>query len=74
MPAKLFFPGIEIPTNKQKMVAEMSYTSVATVVESWEGIRRLPSYEEVAGVKLFRRYVNSFFVSHDGARFLLSFL
>jgi hypothetical protein len=41
------------------MVADMSYTAVSTVVESWEGIRRTKDYEEVAGVKLFRRYALS---------------
>jgi hypothetical protein len=37
------------------MVADMSYVAVSTVVESWEEIRRMENYEEVAGVKLFRR-------------------
>jgi hypothetical protein len=36
------------------MVADMSYTTVSRVVDSWELMRRIDNYEEIAGVKLFR--------------------
>jgi hypothetical protein len=35
------------------MVADMSYSTVSNVIDSWECIRRTPNYEEVVGVKLF---------------------
>jgi hypothetical protein len=37
------------------MVNEMSYNTISMVVESWEQLRRVPNYEEVAGVHLFQR-------------------
>jgi len=37
------------------MVADMSYTTVSYVIDSWEEIRRLPNYEEQTGVLLFEK-------------------
>ncbi len=37
------------------MVADMSYTTVSQVIESWEKIRRTENYEEKVGTKLFQR-------------------
>ena len=42
------------------MVAEMSYNTVSNVVESWEMIRRIDNYQEVAGVTLFKMCVSLF--------------
>jgi hypothetical protein len=39
------------------MVQELSYTVTKNVLESWEHIRRMKNYEQVAGVKLFNKYV-----------------
>jgi hypothetical protein len=39
------------------MVQELSYTVTKNVLESWEHIRRMKNYEQVAGVKLFGKYV-----------------
>ena len=36
------------------MVAEMSYYTVSNVVESWEMLRRIPDFQEKAGVELFK--------------------
>jgi hypothetical protein len=35
------------------MVADMSYSTVSSVLNSWELVRRTPNYEEVVGVQLF---------------------
>jgi hemoglobin-like flavoprotein len=37
------------------MVAELKYATIAHVIESWEKIRRMKNYEEVAGAKLFQK-------------------
>lgn len=37
------------------MVADMSYSTVSSVIDSWEEIRRMPDYEEKAGVALFQK-------------------
>lgn len=37
------------------MVQELSYTVTNSVLESWEQIRRIKNYEQVAGVKLFEK-------------------
>ena len=37
------------------MVADMSYSTVSQVIESWEKIRREPNYEEKTGKKLFQK-------------------
>ena len=37
------------------MVAPMDYKIVATVMESWEKVRRLPDYLEIVGPKLFAK-------------------
>jgi hypothetical protein len=37
------------------MVQELSYTVTNNVLESWEQIRRIKNYEQVAGVKLFEK-------------------
>ena len=39
------------------MVADMSYSTVSSVIDSWEEIRRLPNYEEKTGVDLFVKWV-----------------
>jgi hypothetical protein len=36
------------------MVADMSYSTVIDVVESWEAIRIIENYEETTGVELFK--------------------
>jgi hypothetical protein len=41
--------------NTVTMVADMSYSTVSSVIDSWEEIRRLPSYEEKTGVMLFQK-------------------
>lgn len=38
------------------MVAEMSYSTVSSVIDSWEMVRRMDNYEEVVGCKLFERF------------------
>ena len=35
------------------MVADMSYSTVSNVLNSWERVRRTPNYEEIVGVDLF---------------------
>jgi hypothetical protein len=35
------------------MVADMSYSTVSNVIDSWEQVRRTDNYEEVVGTKLF---------------------
>eukprot|EP00934_Nitzschia_sp_Nitz4_P008672 Nitzschia sp. Nitz4//scaffold19_size178191//46688//47298//NITZ4_001964-RA/size178191-augustus-gene-0.47-mRNA-1//1//CDS//3329540640//8662//frame0 len=35
------------------MVADMSYSTVSSVIDSWEEIRRLPDHEEKTGCALF---------------------
>uniref|UniRef100_A0A7R9ZQC7 Globin domain-containing protein n=1 Tax=Craspedostauros australis TaxID=1486917 RepID=A0A7R9ZQC7_9STRA len=37
------------------MVADMSYHTVANVIESWELIRRMPNYEQRIGTALFQK-------------------
>jgi hypothetical protein len=37
------------------MVADMSYSTVSLVIDSWEEIRRIPKYEEKTGVLLFKK-------------------
>lgn len=37
------------------MVADMSYSTVSQVIESWEKIRRTENYEEKVGTRLFQR-------------------
>jgi hypothetical protein len=37
------------------MVADMSYTTVSRVLDSWELIRRLPNFEEKTGILLFQK-------------------
>jgi hemoglobin-like flavoprotein len=39
------------------MVKELSYSTHSHVMESWEQVRRIKNYEEVAGAVLFQRYV-----------------
>eukprot|EP00934_Nitzschia_sp_Nitz4_P009210 Nitzschia sp. Nitz4//scaffold100_size80364//9341//9924//NITZ4_005333-RA/size80364-augustus-gene-0.6-mRNA-1//1//CDS//3329532061//9200//frame0 len=38
------------------MVADMSYSTVSQVIETWEAIRRKENYEEAVGTKLFQRF------------------
>jgi hypothetical protein len=35
------------------MVADMSYTTVSNVIDSWEEVRRTDNYEEIVGTALF---------------------
>jgi len=37
------------------MVKELSYNTISHVIESWEKLRRVKNYEEVAGTLLFQR-------------------
>jgi hypothetical protein len=37
------------------MVQEISYNTISYVMESWEELRRIKKYDEVAGVKLFQK-------------------
>jgi hypothetical protein len=37
------------------MVADMSYSTVSCVLDTWESIRRIPNYEEKTGVLLFKK-------------------
>lgn len=37
------------------MVREISYNTISDVMDSWEQLRRIKNYDEVAGVKLFQR-------------------
>jgi hypothetical protein len=39
------------------MVQELNYNVISLVIHSWEQVRRLKNYEEVAGAVLFQRYV-----------------
>jgi hypothetical protein len=39
------------------MVQELSYNVISLVIDSWEQVRRINNYEEVAGAVLFQRYV-----------------
>ena len=37
------------------MVQAISYNTISHVIETWEQLRRMKNYEEVAGVKLFQK-------------------
>jgi hypothetical protein len=37
------------------MVVELTYQTVSSVVESWEALRRIPDYEEKAGILIFQK-------------------
>jgi hypothetical protein len=37
------------------MVAEMSYSTVSQVIDSWEKVRRVENYGEKVGTKLFQK-------------------
>jgi hypothetical protein len=39
------------------MVQELSYEVISHVIESWEKLRAIENYEEVAGAVLFQRCV-----------------
>jgi hypothetical protein len=39
------------------MVQELSYNAISLVIDSWEQVKRIKNYEEVAGAVLFQRYV-----------------
>ena len=39
------------------MVADMSYSTVSDVLDSWERIRRIPNYDEKTGILLFKKWV-----------------
>ncbi|KAG7351702.1 globin-like protein [Nitzschia inconspicua] len=40
------------------MVADMSYSTVSNVIDTWEEIRRTENYEEVVGTALFLKFFN----------------
>eukprot|EP00980_Cylindrotheca_fusiformis_P006132 scaffold1319_cov126-Cylindrotheca_fusiformis.AAC.21 len=40
------------------MVLEMSYRTVDNVIDSWETLRRMPGYEEKAGMSIFRKGID----------------
>jgi len=37
------------------MVQAISYNTISNVIETWEELRRMKNYEEVAGAKLFQK-------------------
>jgi hypothetical protein len=37
------------------MVQDMSYSTVETVLSTWEQVRRVPNYEEKLGTQLFQQ-------------------
>jgi hypothetical protein len=37
------------------MVAEMSYSTLAALIDSWETIKRVQNFEEKIGVALFEK-------------------
>jgi hypothetical protein len=39
------------------MVADMSFSTVEDVMDSWEALRRIKNFDEVVGVALFEKYV-----------------
>ena len=41
---------------------DLGYETISFVLDSWEALRRVPNYQEVAGVVLFQKYVHYFFV------------
>lgn len=48
----------QVPSKKDKyhnMVKEVSYNTIALVIESWEALKRIENYEEVAGSMLFQK-------------------
>jgi hypothetical protein len=47
------FPFLSFSNKHSTMVADMSYSTVSSVLNSWELVRRTPNYEEVVGVQLF---------------------
>jgi hemoglobin-like flavoprotein len=40
------------------MVADMTYSTVSAVVDSWEKVRLIPNFQEKLGIDLFRRCVH----------------
>lgn len=38
------------------MVADLHYSTVSLIIDSWEAVRRIPNYEEVAGLKIFEKF------------------
>jgi hypothetical protein len=38
------------------MVADMSYKTCSSVLDSWEEVRRIEKYEEKVGVELFAKF------------------
>jgi hypothetical protein len=37
------------------MIKQLDYNAISLVIESWEALRRIKNYEEVAGTILFKR-------------------
>lgn len=51
--AEAFATSSSTPTSN--MVADMSYSTVSSVIDSWEEIRRIDDYEKKVGVALFTK-------------------
>eukprot|EP00980_Cylindrotheca_fusiformis_P029475 scaffold23479_cov143-Cylindrotheca_fusiformis.AAC.25 len=51
------------------MVAEMSYSTVSSVIDTWEQVRRVPNYSRVIGTLLFQK----FFAMEPGAKRVFGF-
>jgi hypothetical protein len=48
--------SIQSTKQQNKMVSDMSYTTVSNVIDTWEQIRRIKDFEAVVGTKLFQKY------------------
>ena len=49
------------------MVHQISYNTISHAVDSWEQLRRIKNYEQIAGAKLFQLYV-LLLVAFDSSR------
>eukprot|EP00934_Nitzschia_sp_Nitz4_P002095 Nitzschia sp. Nitz4//scaffold1_size375055//215890//216425//NITZ4_000286-RA/size375055-augustus-gene-0.680-mRNA-1//1//CDS//3329541075//2095//frame0 len=38
------------------MVSDLSFTTVSVIIDSWEAIRRMNNYEDVAGLEIFKAF------------------
>ena len=38
------------------MFFDLSFDTVANVIETWEAVKRVPNYEEVVAIELSQRY------------------
>ena len=44
-----------LQTNTMREINQICYASVEGVVDTWQVVKRIPNYEEVAGEMLFRK-------------------